>query len=99
MSTTICSFLRPERCACHAPAGRQASLGSVHTERTAPLSMPSKGGKTGVGAGSSSGAWQLDDADDPADWTDAFAFLREMDASLRCELCYVCVVVNSGRMW
>jgi hypothetical protein len=34
-------------------------------------------------------AWTLDEADDPADWSGSFSFLREMDSSLRCELCYV----------
>lgn len=33
--------------------------------------------------------WQLDEADDPADWDNNHSFLRNIDASLRCELCYV----------
>ena len=35
----------------------------------------------------------LDQVSDPSDWPDAWATLRPLDASLRCGLCYVCVVL------
>lgn len=34
-------------------------------------------------------AWALSAADDPSDWGEEFHFLRNLDASLRCDLCYV----------
>ncbi|UZJ55291.1 hypothetical protein CBS101457_004611 [Exobasidium rhododendri] len=46
--------------------------------------MAFRGKTNGAGAA----AWNLDEADDPADWNETFSFLRELDASLRCELCY-----------
>lgn len=33
--------------------------------------------------------WDLEEADDPTDWQDSFSFLRSLDSSLRCELCFV----------
>lgn len=33
----------------------------------------------------------MDDVTDPSDWKDDFALLRNLDASLRCDLCFVCI--------
>lgn len=52
----------------------------VHKDHCLAMA-PSMGPKTG--------AWDLVAADDPTDWRGDFAFLRSMDASLRCDLCYV----------
>ena len=43
----------------------------------------------GQGAAAAAAAWNLDEADDPADWNESFRFLRDLDATLRCDLCYV----------
>lgn len=32
----------------------------------------------------------MDDVTDPSDWKQDFAILRNLDASLRCDLCFVC---------
>ncbi|PWN45463.1 hypothetical protein IE81DRAFT_320226 [Ceraceosorus guamensis] len=32
--------------------------------------------------------WDLNAADDPADWEDEFSYLKPLDAALRCELCF-----------
>lgn len=34
-------------------------------------------------------SWQLEEADDPEDWDESFSFLKELDATLRCDVCYV----------
>lgn len=41
----------------------------------------------GLGAGGTASAFE--GADDPNDWEDDYAFLKALDSSLRCEVCYV----------
>lgn len=53
--------------------------------------MNGKGKNTTRGV--SAAEWDLNEADDPADWNSTYSFLRGIDSSLRCDLCYVSLVL------